>query len=120
MSPWDPSSELFTLDDAAEGMERQKLSEWSTATLEALNQASGVLQDIIVPTGWVFTWSCLSIYFFFIYFCLLTTAFFQSLIARSREKSRFLREHKEGWDHLINEDGCTRMWPPSSARGWPS
>ena len=28
---------------------------------------------------------------------------FQSLIARSREKSRFLHEHKEDWDRLINE-----------------
>ena len=39
----DPSSELFTLDDAAEGMEREKLSEGFTATLEALNQVSGIL-----------------------------------------------------------------------------
>ena len=39
VSPWDLSSELFTLDDAAEGMEREKLSEGFTATLEALNQA---------------------------------------------------------------------------------
>ena len=39
VSLWDPSSELFTLDDAAEGMEREKLSEGFTATLEALNQA---------------------------------------------------------------------------------
>ena len=43
VSPWDPSSELFTLDDAAEGMEREKLSEGFTATLEALNQANGAL-----------------------------------------------------------------------------
>ena len=27
VSPWDPSSELFTLDNATEGMEREKLSE---------------------------------------------------------------------------------------------
>ena len=26
VSPWDPSSELYTLDDAAEGMVREKLS----------------------------------------------------------------------------------------------
>ena len=37
VSPWDPSSELFTLDDAAEGMERDKLSEGFTDALEALN-----------------------------------------------------------------------------------
>ena len=37
VSPWDPSSELFTLDDAVEGMEREKLSEGFMAMLEALN-----------------------------------------------------------------------------------
>ena len=50
VSPWEPSSELFTLDDAAEGMEQEKLSEGFTATLEALNQASGTLRDVIIPT----------------------------------------------------------------------
>ena len=48
-------SELFTLDDAAEGMERESLNEGITATLEALNQARGTLHDIIIPTGRVFT-----------------------------------------------------------------
>ena len=51
VSLWDPSSKLFTLDDAAEGMEREKLHEGFTAMLEALNQASGALHDVIVPTG---------------------------------------------------------------------
>ena len=51
VSLWDPSSELFTLDDAAEGMERENLNEGFTATLEALNQASGALRDVIIPTG---------------------------------------------------------------------
>ena len=37
VSLWNPSSELFTLDDAAEGMEREKLHEGFTAALEALN-----------------------------------------------------------------------------------
>ena len=45
----------------------------------------------------------LDLFFFFIYFCFLTIVFFQSLIARNREKSLFLREHKEDWDCLINE-----------------
>ena len=40
-SPQDPSSELFTLDDAAEGMERDSLNEGIMAALEALNQARG-------------------------------------------------------------------------------
>ena len=87
VSPWDPSSELFTLDDAAEGMEREKLHEGFTAMLEALNQASGALHDVIVPTGQVFTWSHLPISSLFIHFCFLTTVFFQSLIVRSWEKS---------------------------------
>ena len=37
------------------------------------------------------------------YFCVLTIIFFQSLIARSREKSRFLRERKENYDRLVEE-----------------
>ena len=36
-SPQDLSSKLFTLDDAAEGMERESLNEGITATLKALN-----------------------------------------------------------------------------------
>ena len=102
-SPWDPSPKIFTLDDVAEGMEREKLNKGFTVALEALNQARGALQDVIIPTSWVFTWSCLLISFFFIYFCCLTTVFFQSLIARSREKSQFLREHKEDRDRLVDE-----------------
>ena len=43
VSLWDPSSELFTLDDVAEGMEREKLSEGFTTALEALSQAIGAL-----------------------------------------------------------------------------
>ena len=54
VSPQDPSSELFTLDDAAKGMERESLNEGITAALEALNQAKGTLRDVIAPTGWVF------------------------------------------------------------------
>jgi len=37
------------------------------------------------------------------YFYVLTCIFFQSLIACSWEKSRFLREQKENCDHLIKE-----------------
>ena len=55
VSPWDPSSELFTLDDATEGMERESLNEGITAALEALNRARGTLRDVIVPIGRVFT-----------------------------------------------------------------
>ena len=55
MSPRDLSSELFTLDDAAEDMEWESLNEGIMATLEALNQSRGTLQDVIIPTGQVFT-----------------------------------------------------------------
>ena len=37
VSPQDPSSEPFTLDDAAEGTEQESLNEGIMATLEALN-----------------------------------------------------------------------------------
>ena len=40
---------------------------------------------------------------FFMYFCVLTIIFFQSLIARNREKSRFLSEQKENCDRLVEE-----------------
>ncbi|XP_066375270.1 uncharacterized protein [Miscanthus floridulus] len=46
--------------------------------MDVLNQARGVLRDIIVPNG-------------------------RSLIARSREKSRFLHEQKVEWDRLTKE-----------------
>ena len=37
------------------------------------------------------------------YFCVLTLILFQSLIARSQEKSWFLHEQKEKWDCLAEE-----------------
>ena len=76
-------------------MERESLDEGITAVLEALNHAWGTLCEVIVPTGRVFTRSCLSPSSFFMYFCVLTIIFFQSLIACSREKSWFLHEQKE-------------------------
>ena len=76
MSPWDPSLELVALDDAAEDLEREKLSEGFTAMLEALNQAYGTLQDVIIHTSQISIWSGLPISSFFIYFCFLTTVFF--------------------------------------------
>ena len=54
MNPWDPTSTLFTLDDATESMERESLDEGITAMLEALNHAGGALREVIVPTGRVF------------------------------------------------------------------
>ena len=63
-SPQDPSSAIFTLDDGAEGMDRESLGNGITAMLDALNHAQGALRDVIVPTGQVFAWSCLLIFFF--------------------------------------------------------
>ena len=45
---------LFTLDDAAESMERESLDIGIASVLEALDYAIGALRDVIVPFGWVF------------------------------------------------------------------
>ena len=55
MNPQDPTSTLFTLDDAAESMEWESLDEGITTMLEALNHDRGTLCDVIIPTSWVFT-----------------------------------------------------------------
>ena len=55
MDPQDPTSILFSLDDATESIERESLNEGISAMLEALNQARGVLRDVVVPTGRVST-----------------------------------------------------------------
>ena len=47
----DPTSILFSLDDATESLERESLNEGISAMLEVLNQARGVLRDVIIPTG---------------------------------------------------------------------
>ena len=45
---------LFTLDDAAESMERESLDVGITSVLKALDHTMGALHDIVVPSGWVF------------------------------------------------------------------
>ena len=50
MAPQDPMSALFSLDDAAESMERENLDIRFSAMMDALSQASGVLCEILVPT----------------------------------------------------------------------
>ena len=42
----------------------------------------------------------------------MTIISFQSLIARSQGKSRFLREQKETWDHLVEEARLRREVTP--------
>ena len=51
MAAQDPTSALFSLDDAAESMERENLDIGFSAMMDALSQVSGVLCEIIVPTG---------------------------------------------------------------------
>ena len=55
MDPQVPTSILFSLDDATESIEWESLNERISAMLEVLNQARGILRDIIVPTGRVST-----------------------------------------------------------------
>ena len=54
MDARDPSSALFSLDDVAESVERENLDIGFSAVMNALNQASGALREIIVPSSWVF------------------------------------------------------------------
>jgi len=51
MDPQDPTSILFSLDDATGSIERESLNEGISAMLEVLNQARGVLCDVIIPIG---------------------------------------------------------------------
>ena len=47
----DPSSVLFSLDDASESMERENLDIGFSAVMDTLSQDSGALREILVPTG---------------------------------------------------------------------
>ena len=91
-SPEDPTSTLFTLDDAIGRMERESLNMGIVFVLEALDHTQDALHDVVVPSGWVFTWPCFLPFSISIYFCILTIVSFQSLITRSRGKSWFLHE----------------------------
>ena len=55
MDAQDPTSILFSLDDAIESIERESLNEGISGMMEVLNQARGILRDVIVPTGQVST-----------------------------------------------------------------
>ena len=55
MDPQDPTSILFSLNDATESIERESLNEGISAMMKVLNQARGVLRDVIIPTGRVST-----------------------------------------------------------------
>ena len=49
--PQDPASTLFTLDDAIESMEWESLDVGIASVLEYLDHATGVLHDIVFPSG---------------------------------------------------------------------
>jgi len=51
MAAEDPTSALFSLDDAAESLERENLDIGFSDVMDALSQASGALREILVPTG---------------------------------------------------------------------
>ena len=55
MDPQDPMSILFSLNDATKSTERESLNEGILAMMDVLNQARGILCDIIIPNGWVFS-----------------------------------------------------------------
>ena len=53
MDPQDPTLILFSLDDATESIERESLDEGISSMMDVLNQARGVLRDVVTPTGQV-------------------------------------------------------------------
>ena len=53
MDPRDPTSTLFSLDDATESIERGSLDEGISVMMDVLDQARVILHDVIVPNGQV-------------------------------------------------------------------
>ena len=53
-SPENPTSTLFTLNDATESMERKSLDMGVVSVLEDLEHARGALSDVVIPSGQVF------------------------------------------------------------------
>jgi len=51
MAAQEPTSALFSLDDAAESMERENLDVGFSAVMGALREASGSLREIPVPSS---------------------------------------------------------------------
>ena len=53
MAAEDPTSALFSLDEAAESMERENLDIGFSTVMDALSQANGALCEILIPSGQV-------------------------------------------------------------------
>ena len=51
MATEDPSLALFSLDDAAESLEWENLDIGFSAALNALNEATGALREILAPSS---------------------------------------------------------------------
>ena len=76
MDARDPTSALFSLDDVVESLERENLdNRFSAAVMNALNQASGALREIIIPSSRVsasfstfFSYPCVSVFFILVFF----------------------------------------------------
>lgn len=51
MDPQDPTLTLFSFDDATKRIEWGSLDEGISAMMDVLNQARGILCDVIVPNG---------------------------------------------------------------------
>ena len=51
MDPQDPTSTLFSLDDAMESIERGSLDKGMSAMMGVLYQAWVILRDVIIPNG---------------------------------------------------------------------
>ena len=75
VDPQDPASALFTLDDAAEGIERESLDMGIVSMLEALDHATGALRDIVVPSDRVLLGPASCPYLPLYTFCILTIVF---------------------------------------------
>ena len=75
MDARDPTSALFSLDDVVESMERENLDIGFLAVMNALNQASGALRKIIVPSSRVsasfstfFSYPCVFVFLMLVFF----------------------------------------------------
>ena len=75
MDAQDPTSALFSLDDVAKSMDGVSLDIGFSAVMNALNQTSGGLREIIVPSSRVsasfssfFSYPCVFVFLILVFF----------------------------------------------------
>jgi hypothetical protein len=118
----DPTSTLFTLDDAAEEMEWESIDVGVTSVLEALDNMMGVLCDIVTlagrvprdPASWV------SSFAFRISNSLLPYSPLWHVVRRNASSSS---SRRMSGITSPRRHGCRESWPHSSlppSRGWRS